>query len=124
MKVIIDMNLSPAWQDTLTAAGIDAAHWTGLGAPNALDREIMDFARDTDSIVLTYDLDFSAILAVTNQDKPSVVQLRAEDTSPLANGAAVIAAIRQCEAELEQGALVTVDPLRFRLTLLPLTNNG
>ena len=33
-------------------------------------------------VVLTQDLDFSAILAATNAAMPSVVQVRGDDTSP------------------------------------------
>jgi len=42
----------------------------------------MAYARTHDFVVLTHDLDFGAILAATHGDKPSVVQIRAEDVSP------------------------------------------
>jgi hypothetical protein len=32
MKILIDMNLSPRWQKFLTEAGLQAAHWSELGA--------------------------------------------------------------------------------------------
>lgn len=120
MKIVIDMNLSPRWVGILTNAGIDASHWSALGVHNAPDETIMAFARANDCIVLTHDLDFSAILAVTHGEKPSVVQLRAEDVSPEAIGPQVIAALRQMRVELESGALLTVDPGRTRMSLLPL----
>lgn len=71
-------------------------------------------------MVLTHDLDFSAILAATHGEKPSVVQIRAEDVSPEAIGPQVIVALRQMASELEDGALLTVDPSRTRLRVLPL----
>jgi len=43
--------------------------------------------------VLTHDLDFSAILAATHGEKPSVVQIRAEDVSPDVIGKQVIIAL-------------------------------
>jgi predicted nuclease of predicted toxin-antitoxin system len=70
--------------------------------------------------VLTYDLDFGAILAATHGEKPSVVQIRSEDASPDVIGKPVIAALRQMTAELEEGALLTLDPNRPRLRVLPL----
>jgi predicted nuclease of predicted toxin-antitoxin system len=30
MKILIDMNLSPLWVDVLTAAGIEAMHWSTI----------------------------------------------------------------------------------------------
>jgi len=120
VKLLVDMNLSPRWVGLLTDAGIDAAHWSSLGRPNAPDPEIMAFARANGYVVLTHDLDFGTILAATSGDKPSVVQIRSRDVSPDAIGGLVIDALRQMAAELDEGALLTVDPKRTRLRVLPL----
>jgi predicted nuclease of predicted toxin-antitoxin system len=120
MKLLIDMNLSPRWVDTLANAGVEATHWSLLGAHNALDSEIMSYAHANDYVVLTHDLDFSAILAATQGEKPSVVQIRAEEVSPEAIGSQVIIALRQMATELENGALLTVDLNRTRMRVLPL----
>ena len=120
MKLLIDMNLSPRWVSLLADAGMEAAHWLTLGAANAPDTEIMAFAKANDYVVLTHDLDFGAILAVTHGEKPSVIQIRSADVSPDVIGKSVIIALRQMKAELEEGALVTLDPNRPRLRVLPL----
>ena len=120
MKLIVDMNLSPRWVGLLTGAGIEAAHWSTLGANSAPDSEIMAYANAKDYVVLTHDLDFSAILAASHGEKPSVVQIRADDVSPDVIGKQVIVALRQMASELEEGALLTVDPNRTRLRVLPL----
>jgi predicted nuclease of predicted toxin-antitoxin system len=120
MKLLVDMNLSPRWVCLLTGAGIEAEHWSSLGLANAPDREIMSFAKVNGYVVLTHDLDFGAILAATHGDKPSVVQIRAENVSPEAIGGPVIDALRQMAAEVDAGALLTVDPNRTRLRVLPL----
>jgi predicted nuclease of predicted toxin-antitoxin system len=86
MKLLIDMNLSPRWVGVLATSGFEAAHWSTLGAGDASDVAIMSYARTHGHVVLTHDLDFSAILAATNGDKPSVVQIRADDVSPDAIG--------------------------------------
>lgn len=124
MKLIVDMNLSPRWVGVLAGAGIEAAHWSTLGAKNAPDAEIMAYASANDYVVLTHDLDFGAILAATHGEKPSVVQIRAEDVSPDAIGKQVIVALRQMASELEEGALLTVDPNRTRMRVLPLRPRG
>lgn len=120
MKLLVDMNLSPRWVSVLADAGIEAAHWSALGAINAPDPEIMAYASANDYMVLTYDLDFSAILAATQGEKPSVVQIRAEDVSPDVIGKQVVKALKQMAPELEEGALLTIDPGRTRLRVLPL----
>jgi predicted nuclease of predicted toxin-antitoxin system len=64
-------------------------------------------AAENGFILLTQDLDFGAILAASQAHKPSVVQIRADNTNPDHVGADIIKALRQAASELEQGALVT-----------------
>jgi predicted nuclease of predicted toxin-antitoxin system len=124
MKIIIDMNLSPRWADVLCGAGFEADHWSAVGDPRAIDRVIFDHARAVSAIILTHDLDFGTMLAATSVDGPSVVQIRANDVSPDAIGALVVTALRQLQADLLEGALVTVEPAKTRMTLLPLKARG
>ncbi|MGH8118257.1 MAG: DUF5615 family PIN-like protein [Rhodanobacteraceae bacterium] len=119
MKLLVDMNLSPRWVDTLAQGGIEAEHWSKLGAANAPDAAIMAYARQHDFVVLTHELDFSAILAATHGEKPSVVQIRAEDVNADVIGPQVLVALRQMTVELDAGALITIDPRRTRLRVLP-----
>jgi predicted nuclease of predicted toxin-antitoxin system len=114
------MKLSPRWVAVLADAGFEATHWSTVGARNAPDSEIMAYAHATNCVVLTHDLDFGAILAATQGKKPSVVQVRAEDVSPDVIGEQVVTALRQMAMELDDGALLTVDPIRTRLRILPL----
>ncbi|MDZ4813656.1 MAG: DUF5615 family PIN-like protein [Pseudomonadota bacterium] len=120
MKLLVDMNLSPRWVALLADQGIDAVHWSLLGAHNAPDAELMNFAAANDDVVLTHDLDFGSILATTHGQKPSVVQIRVDNVSPDQIGSQVCIALRQMATELEAGALITVDPNRTRLRVLPL----
>lgn len=50
-----------------------------IGAANAPDKAIVDYAKAQGLVVLTHDLDFGAILAATRAEGPSVVQIRTED---------------------------------------------
>lgn len=120
MKLLVDMNLSPRWTGMLAGSGFEAVHGSTLGAMSAPDSEIMAYAKMNNYVVLTHDLDFGAILAATQGEKPSVVQIRAEDVGPDVIGKQVVAALEQMATELEEGALLTVDPNRTRLRVLPL----
>lgn len=120
MKLLLDMNISPRWVDFLKTNGVEAIHWLACGAPNATDSEIMAYARENGFLVFTHDLDFSTLLAYSKDSKPSVIQLRTNDISPEASGNAIIRALRQMRTELEAGALLTIDPKRSRIRLLPL----
>jgi len=120
MKLLIDMNLSPRWVARLAADGFDSVHWSEIGAASATDREIMSYAARGGYIVMTHDLDFGAILAATKGKNPSVVQIRSQEISPEIIVEKVISALRQMEAELADGALLSIDASSLRLRVLPL----
>ncbi len=120
MKLLVDMNLSPRWIAYLDLAGFDSAHWSHVGPHNAKDSEILSFARAHNYVVLSHDLDFSDILAASGSKKPSVVQIRSDVLKPEVIGKLVVSALRQTESEIENGALIVVEPHRFRLRILPL----
>jgi len=83
----------------------------------------MAYAARFGFVVLTHDLDFSAILAATKGKKPSVVQVRARNITPEAIGINIIAALQATGDELEAGALLTIDADRTRVRLLPLQSD-
>ncbi len=122
MRFLVDMNLSPAWISFLVDAGFDAIHWSNVGPNDATDGEVMRFAAQNGRIVLTCDLDFGAILASAGGTQPSVVQLRGDLLTPAAIGRAVLSAVKQAEADLHRGALLSVDVARSRLRILPLSD--
>lgn len=119
-SILVDMNLSPDWVPFLQLHGHTAVHWATVGDIRALDPEIMEWARNNGHIILTHDLDFGTILAQTHATGPSVVLIRGEETFPTGLGNAVVAALQQCAAELQAGALVVVDTVRRRIRILPI----
>jgi predicted nuclease of predicted toxin-antitoxin system len=76
------MNLSPDWVAFLRSAGHEALHWSTVGSPSASDRTITAWAVANAHIIFTNDLDFSAILAATQAETPSVLQVRTQDLLP------------------------------------------
>ena len=120
MKVLIDMNLSPSWARVLKEAGIEAVHWSEIGLATTPDPAIMAYATANGFVILTNDVDFGIALAIADKEKPSVAQIRGEDLRPGSIGNQVVLALRQMRVELEAGALLTIDPKRTRLRLLPL----
>jgi len=119
MKILLDMNLSPAWIPLLNNAGHAAVHWYSIGLGSAPDVEIFEWARENQYIVFTHDLDFGAILAATKANAPSVIQIRTADPSPAHANAIVLSAIQQYENHLRRGALISVDENKARVRILP-----
>ena len=120
MKILVDMNLSPKWAGFLRENGIDAEHWSSIGPPDASDTEIIEYAKTHDFSIFTNDLDFGFILAITHGKKPSVIQTRTGVLGANRIGGVVVSAVKMLAADIEKGALVTIDQRKTRVTLLPL----
>jgi len=120
ISVLIDMNLSADWVPLLRSAGYGAAHWSTVGDPRATDATIMAWAAASGDVVLTQDLDFGTILALTQARGPSVVQIRSQNLLPDRIGSLVLSVLSRYESELSAGALVVVEGSRSRVRVLPL----
>lgn len=121
MRLLIDMNLSPEWVESLKEWGLDSVHWSTVGKANAPDSEIFAHARTCGSAILTQDLDFSQILFETAAKGPSTILLRLGDELSQSTQKRVAGIILQCRAEINAGALLVIDDRKTRLRTLPLT---
>jgi predicted nuclease of predicted toxin-antitoxin system len=83
----------------------------------------MDWARTHRYVVFTHDLDFGILLALTQENGPSVIQVRALDTFPEALGPRLIQVLRSYATYLDEGSLVTIDEKQQRVRVLPLRRN-
>lgn len=121
MRLLVDMNLTPRWVSYLNSAGHEAIHWSTVGAANAKDIQICEYARRHGLVVLANDLDFPQILAHTGESGPSIVMLRGEPLVPESRGAALRLALHLNANELAAGAILSLDwSGKPRARLLPL----
>ena len=118
MKIVIDMNLSTDWAGALREAGIEAVHWSMVGPHDAGDETISAWARENHAVVLTRDLDFAALLIMSGRGSPSVVQLRVERARPETHLSLVRRALTVHQAQLERGAILTLEENRVRVRVL------
>jgi len=114
------MNLSPFWKEVFTEAGFSCSHWSEIGKANDPDVKILLWAKENGYTVITHDLDFSALLAATHANFPSVVQLRDMDITPEFQGKFLVETLQLYQMDLESGCLVTIDRSKNRIRLLPL----
>jgi len=120
MKILIDMNLSPQWADTLSKHGHKCVHWSEIGEPTDPDTQILEWASNNNYVVLTHDLDFGAILAITRAKAPSVIQLRTVDILPPNLEKILVKAFNEFSSILEAGALIVIDESGTRAKILPI----
>src|SRR5687768_299785 len=114
------MNLTPQWVPVLEKYGWECVHWSEVGDPRATDSGIMAWAKANGYVVFTHDLEFGSILAATQAEGPSVIQVRIHDVLPGNLEATIVEALRKFESLLQSGALITIDPAKSRARVLPL----
>jgi len=114
------MNLSPRWIEVFERNGWQAVHWSTVGDHRTQDKVIMDWVKANEYLVFTHDLDFGVLLALNHSECPSVIQVRAQDVLPEHLGGVVIAAMKEHETLLEEGALIVVDESTNRVRILPI----
>ena len=118
MKLLVDTNLSPGWVDRLSRHVLETVHGSFVGAATAPDHEILTWANGHEFVLITNDLDFSAILAASAS--PNVVQIRTQDLLSDAAVSIVARAIRAHREDIERGALLSIDEGGTRVSMLPL----
>ena len=87
---------------------------------SARDRDILSFARDRTLILITQDLDFSALLAVSGHTRPSVITLRLEEPRPHLVTLRLVEVIAALGSQLEEGVVASVDKSSVRYRTLPI----
>ena len=122
LKFLVDMNLSPSWIGWFAEHGWEAVHWSAVGEPGATDNVLVAWARERQYTLFSHDLDFSRILALSNANGPSVIQVRSQDVLPDSLGRFVLATLQQFSLQLEEGALLVLEEKRARVRILPLRN--
>ena len=113
------MNISPQSVTALRDLGWDIIRVTAVLPHNAPDDEILAWARDNDRVLVTQDLDFSTLLALSGFSQPSLITLRLNNADPDSVTEKLLMALEQHESILAQGYAVTVTPFAIRTRKLP-----
>lgn len=123
VRFLADMGISPAVADSLRQRGHDALHVRDLNMQRSEDEEILALADAQYRIVLTHDLDFGRLLALSDATGPSIVTFRLSNMQAGSVLAALLDVIDQLGPRMERGAAVTVDDRATRWRRLPLRND-
>jgi len=120
VRFLADMGVAGRIVDWLRAAGHDARHLREEGLQRLPDPEILDKAAKEGRIVLTFDLDFGEILALSESRLISVVVFRLHNTRTPHVIERLFSVLDQTAEALEQGAIIIVEEGRFRIRRLPI----
>ncbi len=114
------MGISPDTVNWLQSRGYDAVHLHEQGLDRLSDAEILEKARNEGRIVLTHDLDFSQLLALSKATSPSVIVLRLADMRPASVNYYLERVLQQARSDLVRGAIVSVREDQIRVRSLPI----
>lgn len=124
MKLLLDQGLPRTAVQLLDGIGIDSQHVSDVGFSEADDAEILERARFENRVVVTLDADFHALLALSGARGPSVIRLRIEGLEGQELKLILEQTVRQFDEDLQQGAVITIQPGRARIRRLPLIDFG
>jgi predicted nuclease of predicted toxin-antitoxin system len=120
MKLLLDQGTPRSAATLLRDAGFDTVHTGEIGMAEASDEELLKHAFIQNRVIATLDADFHAHLALTQAAKPSVIRIRIEGLRAEQFSELLQTVIRQCENELNAGAMVSVNDFQIRIRRLPM----
>ena len=120
MKFLADMGISPRTVARLREKGHDAVHLVELSLEKLEDQDILIKAEAEKRIVLTVDLDFGYLLAISRAKLPSVILFRLGNETREIIEEYLDDVLSECSSELERGAIISVKNDGFRVRLLPI----
>ena len=124
MKLLLDQGVPLRAVALLRAAGIDALHASDAGLSAAADADIVEISREAGWTIVTLDADFHALVALSGRNAPSTIRIRVEGLKGPETARLLASVVESCGADLEAGALVTVDENGIRVRRLPIVGGG
>jgi len=114
------MPLSPSVAVDMCALGYDAVHASQVGLSRAADDEIVRFAILENRIIVSMDLDFGTLLALSNAGRPGVILFRITTPSNERCFASLKQLLSAYPAKVLAGSVTVVEDLRIRTRKLPI----
>ena len=120
MKFLVDMPLSPELAAWLVRQGNDAVHALAIGLERASDEAILERARHQERVVVTADLDYPRLLALTQAEGPGLILFRGGDYSEQEALERLARALQTIPAAELPTSIVVIEKSRIRRRRLPI----
>lgn len=120
IRFLLDMGIAQSTGQFLRSLGHDVVHLREQGLERLTDDRIVAKANEQDRVIVTHDLDFGRIVALSGGAVPSIVTLRLGDMTPVRVNVVLRTAVTEAAESLERGALVTITDRGIRIRTLPL----
>ena len=123
MRILADMPISPRTVEFLKDLGHEVTHAAELSMALSPDEDIVEFAKSEGLVILTEDLDFAAILAVTRAIEPGVIILRVGNWTREQTEQRLEQALHELNDETLYNSIVMIERNRIRVRRLPILPN-
>jgi predicted nuclease of predicted toxin-antitoxin system len=120
MKFLLDMPVSAQLLDVLRSHGHEGVHAHAIGQDRATDHQPIDLARREARVIITADLDFPRLLALTSADGPGLILFRGGNYSDAEMCDLLQRVLTAVSPDVLPVAICVVDKNRIRITRLPL----
>ncbi|MBF2002828.1 MAG: DUF5615 family PIN-like protein [Synechococcales cyanobacterium M58_A2018_015] len=124
LRLLADVHISPLTVAALNSHGYNIVRTTDLLPATAADEEILELAKVEGRVVLTQDLDFSMLVALSNYGLPSLITLRLSSAKPDVVTQKLLEVLPSVEPELTAGAAVTINDDSVRVRQLPIRQSN
>jgi predicted nuclease of predicted toxin-antitoxin system len=118
--ILLDQGLPRSTADLLRSEGWDVLHVGDIGMSRSSDRQILEYARSKNRVIITLDSDFHTILALTNASTPSVIRIRLEGMKGPELAHLIRKLTPRIAPQLKKGAMVSVSDSGIRIRTIPL----
>ncbi|MBA3070670.1 MAG: hypothetical protein FP829_00595 [Nitrospirae bacterium] len=120
MKFLVDMPASPQLVKWLNEKGYDAVHASDIGLFKTKDKEILNEARRQGRIIITADLDFPQLLAMSRAKDPGIILFRWGNYNEQEMRELLKRVLDNIKPEKIPDSIVVVDRTRIRRCPLPI----
>jgi len=120
VRFLADMCVDVRIVKWLLQNGHDATHLRDQGLQRMPNGEIFEKAIREDRIIITFDLDFGEIAALTKSWRTSVILFRLKNTRTLHVIERLSSVIERFEDALKRGSIITVEETRCRVRHFPM----
>ena len=120
MKFLVDMPASPQLAKWLNEKGYDAVHASDIGLFKTKDKEIISEARKQGRVIITADLHFPQLLALSRAKDPGIILFRGGNYNEQEMLSLLKRVLDNIKHEKISNSIVVVDKARIRRCPLPI----
>jgi predicted nuclease of predicted toxin-antitoxin system len=120
MRVLLDMPVSATLLGVLRAHGHEGVHAHQIGKDRASDSDLLETARRERRVIITADLDFPQLLALSQADGPGIILFRGGNYSDHEMCGLLERVLDEVAPEVLESSICVVDRNRVRIARLPL----